>query len=89
MALGQLWRMTINPPLLYRLPVGGALADILEDIDDRISFPSSGMCLKKVLKLFQYLGVRSCRFYCSEGDKTTKACSLNRHVMELARLRSV
>ena len=77
-----------QPTSLYRLPVGGASADILEDIDDRILSPPSGMCSKKVSKLLQYLRVHNRRFYCFEGDETTKACSLNHHVTELVGLRS-
>ena len=45
------------------------------------------MCSKKVLKLLQYPGIRSRRFYHFEGDETTKTRSLNRHMMELAGLR--
>ena len=72
----------------YRLPAGGVSADILEDIDDHISSPPSGMRSKKVSKLLQYVGVCSRRFYRFEGDEITKACSLNRHVMEVAGLHS-
>ena len=72
---------------LYRLPVGGASADILADIDDRISSLSLGMH-SKVSKLLPYLGVCSCRFYRFEGEKVMKAQSLNHHVMELVGLRS-
>ena len=71
--------------LLYRLPVGGASEDILADIDDRISSPS-GMCLKRVLKLLQYPGVRSRCFYRFEVEGVAKAGALNHHVTELERL---
>ena len=71
----------------YRLPVGGASADILADIDDQISSPFSSMRLKKVLKLLPYPGVHSHHFYRFEGEEATKARSLNCHVMELAGLR--
>ena len=63
-------------------------ADILAGIDDRISSPSLGMCSQKVSKLFQYLGVHSCRLYRFEGEEVTKARSLNSPVTKLAGLRS-
>ena len=72
-----------QPTSSHRLSVGGALADILEDIDNCILSASSGMSLKKVSKLLQYPGICSCRFYIFEGDETARACSLNRHMMEL------
>ena len=56
------------------------------DIDDRISLPPSGMHSKKVSKLLPYPGLRSHHFYEFEGEETAKACSLNRHMMELAGL---
>ena len=51
----------------YYLPVGGASGDILSDIDDCISSPSSGMLSKKVSKLLTYPGVHSRRFNRFEG----------------------
>ena len=52
-----------QPASLYCLPVGGALGDILSDIDDRISLPSLSMHSNKVSKLLLYPGVRSCHIY--------------------------
>ena len=37
-----------QPASLYHLPVGSASGDILSDVNDRISSPSSGMSSKKV-----------------------------------------
>ena len=65
-----------QPTSSYRLPVGGASADILAYIDVRILSLSLGMRLK-VSKLLQYPGVRSCRFYRPEGVEVKKARSLN------------
>ena len=56
-----------QPTSLYRLPVDGTLADILVDIDDRISSPSLGMHSKKASKLLQHPGVRSRCFYRFDG----------------------
>ena len=77
-----------QPASSYRLPAGGVSGDILLDIDDHISSPSSGMRSKKVSKLLPYPGVCSCQFYHFEGEKSTKARSLNRHVTELAGMHS-
>ena len=68
------------------MPVGGASMGILTNIDDRVSYPSSDMSSKKVLKLLQYPGVHSRRFYHFEGEKVMKAKQLNRHITELAGL---
>ena len=48
----------------------------------------SGMRSWKVSKLLQFQGVRSRKFYCFEGEDITKAKALNRHVTEVAGLRS-
>ena len=77
-----------QPASSYCLPVGGASGDILADIDDCISSPSSGMRSKKVSKLLTYPGVRSHRFYRFKGEELAKVQSLNQHMMELAGLRS-
>ena len=70
----------------YKIPIGGASADILADIDTRVSSSSSGMRSRKVSKLLQYQGVRSRKFYRFEGENITKAKALNYHVTELAGL---
>ena len=58
-----------QPASSYHLLVGGALGDILSDIDDHISSPSSGMLSKKVLKRLPYPGVRIRRIYWFGGRK--------------------
>ena len=68
------------------MPVGRASADILADIDDRVSSPSSGVRLKKVLKLLQYPGIHSKKFYRFKGEDMMKAKALNCHVTKLAGL---
>ena len=73
-----------QPAASYKMPIGGASADILADIDTRVSSSSSGMRSRKVSKLLQYQGVRSRKFYRFEGENITKA--LNYHVTELAGL---
>ena len=75
-----------RPTYSHCLPVGGASADILEDIDDRISSPSLGMCSKRASRLLQYPVFCSHGFYHFEGDETTKTRSLNHHVKKLAGL---
>ena len=75
-----------QPASSYRLPVGGASADILSDIDDRILSPSLGM-RSKVSKPLQYPGVCSCHFSRFEGKEATEAHALNRHVTELTGFR--
>ena len=76
-----------QPASSYHLPVGGASADILSDIDDLVSFPS--WCMRsKVSKLLPYPSMRSHRFYWFEGEELVKARSLNCHVMKLAGMRS-
>ena len=77
-----------QPASSYKMPVGGALADVLADIDDRVSSPSSCMRSKKVLKLLQHPGVRSRKFYRFQGEEVTKAKVLNHHLTELVGLRS-
>ena len=57
-----------------------ASEDILADVDDRVSSPSSGM--------LQYLGIRSRRFYHFQGEEVMKAKTPNCHITELAGLRS-
>ena len=61
----------------YKMPIGGASADILADIDSRISSSSSGMHSRKVSKLLLYQGVRSQEFYRFEGEDISKAKALN------------
>ena len=51
-----------QPVSSHRLPVGGALADILADIDDCVSSPFTGMHLKKVLKLLLCPSLHNQRF---------------------------
>ena len=65
-----------QPASSYHLPIGSASGDILSDIDDLISSPSSGMHSKKVSKLLPYPGYVAVAF------------SLNCHVMELVWLHS-
>ena len=72
----------------YKLPIGGASADILADMDSRVSSSSSGMRSRKSSKLLQYQGVRSCKFFHFQGEELTKAKTLNCHIAELAGLRS-
>ena len=72
----------------YKLPIGGAFADILADIDSRVLSLSSGMRSCKSSKLLQYQGVCNHKFYRFQGEELTKAKALNRHVTELAGLRS-
>ena len=48
-----------QPSSSHRLSLGVASSHILEDIDDHISSPSTGMRLKKDSKLLPYPGVRS------------------------------
>ena len=64
--------------------VGGASVDI----DNRVPSPSFGMRSKKVLKLLQYPGIHSRKFYRFKGEDVTKAKALNRHVTELVGLPS-
>ena len=47
-----------------------------------------GCAPEKFPKLLQYPGVCSWKFYHFEGEVSTKAKALSRHVMELAGLRS-
>ena len=77
-----------QPASSYNLPVSGASGGVAADIDNCISSPSSGMCSNKVPKPLAYQGVRSRRFYRLEGEELTTARSLNRHVTELAGMRS-
>ena len=72
----------------YKLPIGRASADILADIDSSLSSSSSGICSCKSSKLFQYQGVRRHKFYWFQGEELTNAKALNRHIAELAGLRS-
>ena len=74
-----------QPASSYRLQVGGASADILVDINGRISSPPLG-AQRRCRGFFSIRGVHSrcfCRF---EGEKANEACSLNRHMTELAGL---
>ena len=64
--------------------VGGASVDI----DNRVLSPSFGMRSKKVLKLLQYPGIHSRKFYRFKEEDVTKAKALNRHVTELVGLHS-
>ena len=50
-----------QPAASYKLSIGGASADILADIDNRVSSVSSGMHFCKVSKFLQYQGVHSSR----------------------------
>ena len=72
-----------QPASSYKMPVGGASADI----DDRVS-STSGMRSWKVSKLPQDPGIRSRKFYRFEREDITKAKALNHHVTELAGLHS-
>ena len=73
---------------LHKLPIGGASADILADFDSRVLSSSPGMPSRKSSKLLQYQSVRSRKFYRFQGEELTKAKALNRHIAELAGLRS-
>ena len=75
-----------QPTASYKMLIGGASADILADIDTRVSSTSSRMCSSKVSKLLHYQGVCSRKFYRFEGEDITKTKALNRHVTELAGL---
>ena len=75
-----------QPVSSYKIRVGGAFVDILVDINNRVSSPSSSMRSKKASKLLQYPVVRSRRFYRFEEEDIAKAGVLNRHVTELAGL---
>ena len=77
-----------RPSSSYRLPIGEPSADILVDIDDRISSSTAGMCSKKVSKLLPYPGMWSRRYYCFEGEGMVKFQSLPRHMTELAGMHS-
>ena len=77
-----------QPAASYKMPIGDASADILTNVDDRISSTSSEMCSQKVSKLLQYPDVCSRKFYRFEEEDLTKAKVLNCHVTELAGLRS-
>ena len=77
-----------QPASSYRLPVGGASADILTNIDYWISSNSSGKHSKMVSKLLPYPEVHSRHFYRSEGEEAAKNRSLSHHVTELAGLYS-
>ena len=46
-----------DQPSLYLLPMGDAASDILADIDDHFSSPSTRMQSKEVLSCFRILGV--------------------------------
>ena len=71
----------------YRLPIWDASADILADINDRISSTTTGIWLKKVSNLLPNPDVLSWRFYPFEGE-VIKFRSLSRHVTELAGMHS-
>ena len=73
-----------QPAASYKLPID----DVSADIDDRVSSTLSGMRSWKLFKLLQFPGVHSRKFYRFEGEDITKAKALNRHVTELAELRS-
>ena len=77
-----------QPAASYKLAIGGASADILANIDDRVSFTLSGMRSRKVSKLLQFQGVHSHKFCRFQGEDITKAKALNCHVRELAGLRT-
>ena len=77
-----------QPTSSYKMPIGGAFADILADIDERVSSTSLVIHYRKVSKLLQYPGACSRKFYRFEGEDITKAKALNLHVMELAGLLS-
>ena len=55
-------------PSSYRFPLGDTFSDILWDIDDHISFPSSGIQFKKVSKLPPYPSMHSRHYYRIEGN---------------------
>ena len=72
-----------------KVPISGAPADILANIDSSLSSWSSGMRSRKVSKLLLYRGDRSRKFYLFEGEELTKAKALNLHITGLAGLRSL
>ena len=78
-----------QPAASYKLPIGGTSADILADIDNRVSSTSSGMCSREVSKLLPFQGVRSHKFYRFLGEDITKVKALNLHMTELAGLHTV
>ena len=78
-----------QPSASYKLPIGDASANIVGDIDYRVSSMSSVISSRKVSKLLQYPGVCSRKFYHHfKGENLTKGKALYRHVTDLTRLRS-
>ena len=71
-------------PAYYRLPIADASADSFADVDDCISWTTTGMWSKKVSKLLPCPDICSWCFYWFEGEEVVKFRSLNPHVMELA-----
>ena len=72
----------------YKLPIGGASADILAGINSRVSSLASGTRSCKISKLLLYQGIRSHKFCRFEVGELPMAKALNHHVTELAGLRS-
>ena len=70
-------RPTVPAASSYKMPIGGASADILADIDSRVSLSLSGMHSREVSKLLLYQGVVSRKFYRFEGEELTKVKVLN------------
>ena len=67
-----------EPSSSYQLPISDSSSDILLDLNDCISYATSGMRSKKVSKLLMYLGVCSCKYYHFEGEEVPRSHALPR-----------
>ena len=77
-----------QPSYSYSLPMGDASADVLADIDDRISLSSCGTWSKMMSKLLPYPGVCICHYYCLGGEKVVCSQTLPLAITELGEMRS-
>ena len=73
---------------IYTLPLRIDCSFFFANINCRVSLLSYGMRSCKSSKLLQYQGVCSHKFYRFQGEELTKDKALNRHITELASLRS-
>ena len=65
-----------------------ASSDILADIENCISSPSTGMGSKKVSKLLLYPWVRSRWFYCVKGEEVVQYRTLPQVIIKLGGMKS-
>ena len=77
-----------QPSSSYCFLMGDIFSDILGNIDDHISSPSSGIRFKKVLSCFHILGVRSRRYYSIEGKEVVCYRTLSRAISEHRAMKS-